>query len=312
MTDEFDFRTYDRHRSTVGPFTVEAVPVVHPVEAYGLRVSGGRRPRSPTPATPAPCEAARPAGRRRRPAAGRGVVPRRATTTRRGIHLTGTDGGALAARGRGRPAGHHPRAAVVRQAAACSPRRRRSGTARPSCARAGATYERRSRAVRPGRRRGRRSRSAPGWSPAACRRAGTRAPSRSAPTGAARAAISALVRPRPTASATSCSRSVSTPSRQPRDLAPVVARVVADPLDQGPGHRRGQHRVAVGDRPDRLEDLRRGSVLEQEPVRPRGQRPDHVLVRVERGQHDHVRRVRPLRAAPGWPPARSSAASGCP
>ena len=28
-------------RSTIGPFTVEAVPVVHPVEAYGLRVTAG-------------------------------------------------------------------------------------------------------------------------------------------------------------------------------------------------------------------------------------------------------------------------------
>jgi ribonuclease BN (tRNA processing enzyme) len=38
MTGEFDFRTWDGP-VRIGPFTVEAVPVVHPVPAYGLRVS---------------------------------------------------------------------------------------------------------------------------------------------------------------------------------------------------------------------------------------------------------------------------------
>lgn len=40
MTEEFDFRTYDG-RVRIGPFTVEAVPVEHPVTAYALRVTAG-------------------------------------------------------------------------------------------------------------------------------------------------------------------------------------------------------------------------------------------------------------------------------
>lgn len=40
MSLEFDFVTYDGP-VTIGPFTIEPVPVVHPVEAYGLRVSAG-------------------------------------------------------------------------------------------------------------------------------------------------------------------------------------------------------------------------------------------------------------------------------
>lgn len=40
MAHEFDFRTYDTTFS-VGPFTIEAMPVLHPVEAYGLQVSAG-------------------------------------------------------------------------------------------------------------------------------------------------------------------------------------------------------------------------------------------------------------------------------
>ncbi len=38
MTHEFDFRTWDGP-VRIGPFAVEPVPVVHPVPAYGLRVS---------------------------------------------------------------------------------------------------------------------------------------------------------------------------------------------------------------------------------------------------------------------------------
>jgi ribonuclease BN (tRNA processing enzyme) len=38
MTGEFDFRAWDGP-VRIGPFSVEAVPVVHPVPAYGLRVS---------------------------------------------------------------------------------------------------------------------------------------------------------------------------------------------------------------------------------------------------------------------------------
>ena len=38
MTGEFDFRAWDGP-VRIGPFTIEAIPVVHPVPAYGLRVS---------------------------------------------------------------------------------------------------------------------------------------------------------------------------------------------------------------------------------------------------------------------------------
>jgi ribonuclease BN (tRNA processing enzyme) len=40
MNHEFDFRTWDGPVG-IGPFAVEPVPVVHPVPAYGLRVSVG-------------------------------------------------------------------------------------------------------------------------------------------------------------------------------------------------------------------------------------------------------------------------------
>ncbi len=45
MTEEFDFRRWTPGTDvTIGPFTVEAVPVEHPVEAYGLRIAAGGRP----------------------------------------------------------------------------------------------------------------------------------------------------------------------------------------------------------------------------------------------------------------------------
>jgi ribonuclease BN (tRNA processing enzyme) len=39
MTGEFDFRLYPDVPFEVGPFTVSAVPMAHPVPAYGLRIS---------------------------------------------------------------------------------------------------------------------------------------------------------------------------------------------------------------------------------------------------------------------------------
>jgi ribonuclease BN (tRNA processing enzyme) len=44
MTEEFDFRSWSaRTPVTVGPFEVTPVPMDHPVEAYGLRVTAGGR-----------------------------------------------------------------------------------------------------------------------------------------------------------------------------------------------------------------------------------------------------------------------------
>jgi ribonuclease BN (tRNA processing enzyme) len=95
MREEFDFATYDGVVE-IGPFSVVAVPVVHPVESYGLRVSVGDVSLAYTGDT-GPCEALD------RLASGADVLLAEASF-RSGddnppeIHLTGTDGGSLAAR----------------------------------------------------------------------------------------------------------------------------------------------------------------------------------------------------------------------
>jgi len=95
MMQEFDFRTY-AGTVTVGPFSIEAIPVVHPVEAYGLRVTAGAATVAYTGDT-APCEALD------RLAAGADLLLAEASF-RDGddnppeIHMTGRDGGELAAR----------------------------------------------------------------------------------------------------------------------------------------------------------------------------------------------------------------------
>lgn len=43
MHEEFDFRIYDGQSVRVGPFTVDVTRVVHPVEAYAVKVSDGTR-----------------------------------------------------------------------------------------------------------------------------------------------------------------------------------------------------------------------------------------------------------------------------
>ncbi|WP_232679078.1 MBL fold metallo-hydrolase [Nocardioides sp. R-C-SC26] len=95
MRDVFDFRTYDG-AFQVGPFTVEPIPVYHPVEAYGLRVTVGDVVIGYSGDT-APCE-------------GLDRVADRATLllceasfrdgddNPPGIHLTGRDAGELARR----------------------------------------------------------------------------------------------------------------------------------------------------------------------------------------------------------------------
>lgn len=95
MAHEFDFRTYDSS-FCVGPFTIEAIAVAHPVEAYGLRVTAGGSTIAYTGDT-APCAALD------RLADGVDLLLAEASF-RDGddnppeIHLTGTDAGALAAR----------------------------------------------------------------------------------------------------------------------------------------------------------------------------------------------------------------------
>ena len=43
MNEEFEFVAHSAEPVQIGPFTVEAIPVVHPVPAYALRVSAGGR-----------------------------------------------------------------------------------------------------------------------------------------------------------------------------------------------------------------------------------------------------------------------------
>ena len=167
--------------------------------------------------------------------------------------------------------------------------------------------------AQPARRRARRSRSAPGWSTSSLSnsRADVRLDGRHA-TGRARAAISALLSPRPTASATSCSRSVSRGEPLPRrarcgrgralrGACWIRVRVtVGESIGSPAATLRIASTISAG-----------GGVLEQEAVGAGGQRPHHVVVGVEGGQHDHPRRVGVGRAARGSPRARPSPASGC-
>jgi ribonuclease BN (tRNA processing enzyme) len=94
MAHEFDFRTYDTS-FTVGPFTIEAIPVLHPVEAFGLRVTAGASTVAYTGDT-APCDALD------RVAADADLLLAEASFQEgrddvRGIHLTGRRAGEAAA-----------------------------------------------------------------------------------------------------------------------------------------------------------------------------------------------------------------------
>lgn len=60
-------------------------------------------------------------------------------------------------------------------------------------------------------------------------------------------------------------------------------------LDDPSGHGRVEHRVTVGDEPDRTDQPLCRGALEQEPAGADPQRREHVLVDIEGGQHDHLR-----------------------
>ncbi|WP_139977797.1 MBL fold metallo-hydrolase [Nocardioides litoris] len=95
MSDVFDFREY-AGPFTVGPLTVEPVPVEHPVEAYGLRVTLGGTTLGYSGDT-APCDGVE------QVAAGTALFLAEASFREQddnppGIHLTGADAGATAAR----------------------------------------------------------------------------------------------------------------------------------------------------------------------------------------------------------------------
>jgi ribonuclease BN (tRNA processing enzyme) len=95
MTLEFDFRTWTPGEpARIGPFTVQAIRVDHPVEAYGLRVSAGGRLLAYTGDT-GPC------AQLDAVAKGAHLLLAEASfhegaANPPGIHLTGADGGRLA------------------------------------------------------------------------------------------------------------------------------------------------------------------------------------------------------------------------
>ena len=99
-------------------------------------------------------------------------------------------------------------------------------------------------------------------------------------------AISALERPRPASASTSRSRSVSTARAVVVDgPGPLGARrEVRDQLAGDPGR---QERLALGDHRMACEQVGRLRVLEQEPAGAGSQRLEHVLVEVERREHQH-------------------------
>ena len=104
-------------------------------------------------------------------------------------------------------------------------------------------------------------------------------------------AISALELPRPTAIATSRSRSVKHGHERERRLrSPVRASSVTWRISCVRDRRR-QHRLAGLDLADGGDDLGGRRVLEQESVGAGRQRAHDVLVGVERRQHDDLRRI---------------------
>ncbi len=94
MTEQFDFADFPAGRFEVGPFTVEAVPVEHPVPAYALRVTVDGRTLVYSGDT-GPCEALD------RAAAGADLLLAEASfrdgdANPPGLHLTGREAAACA------------------------------------------------------------------------------------------------------------------------------------------------------------------------------------------------------------------------
>ena len=77
----------------------------------------------------------------------------------------------------------------------------------------------------------------------------------------------------------------------------VRAWLAGEVGDQPPGHRRGEQRVAGGHHADRVDQFGGGGVLEQEAAGAGPQRLVHVVVEVERGEHQHPRPGRAGRGA---------------
>ena len=100
--------------------------------------------------------------------------------------------------------------------------------------------------------------------------------------------MSALEWPRPISMATSRSRSVSAVELLGGGGAPAVGLVVGEMFDEGADHGRGQHRFAAGDGVDGVDDVGGCGVFEEEAAGSGAQGGEHVVVEMERGQHDDV------------------------
>lgn len=138
MNEVFDFQTYGDGPIRLGPFTVEPIPMVHPVPAYGFRISAGGGVLAYSGDTAA-CEGLE------RAAAGAELLLAEASFLEsadnpEGIHLTGHECGETATRGGvGRlvlthiPAWHDPQVSYDEARAAYS--------GPVDLARTGATYD---------------------------------------------------------------------------------------------------------------------------------------------------------------------------
>ena len=114
-----------------------------------------------------------------------------------------------------------------------------------------------------------------------------------------RSAISAFDRPAASSASTSRSRSVSSASAGAAPLRCAGQRA-GEAVEQPPRDGRREQRLAARDDPDRVDELRRLDVLEQEAARARAQRLEDVLVEVERGEdQDRAPRIAGRHEPPG-------------
>ncbi len=71
----------------------------------------------------------------------------------------------------------------------------------------------------------------------------------------------------------------------------MSGELLGEAFEQPSRHRRSEQCVAARDDTNRLDQVGRPNVLQQETARPCAQRSEHVLVRVERGEDDDPSRV---------------------
>ncbi len=103
--------------------------------------------------------------------------------------------------------------------------------------------------------------------------------------------ISRFVRPCPTRMATVRSPALSRSEQSPRPLPPRIRFRFSGERHHPADDVRGEHRLTRGYQPDRARDLRWRGVLEEESAGAGPHRPPDVLVGVEGGEQDDLRRV---------------------